>query len=47
MASQNLLLRKSWVIRMWHGSMYVIGYGEEYAVLAIGMGGLSGHWFLR
>ena len=47
MASQNLRLWKSWVIRMWHGSVYVIGYGAQYVVLAIGMGGLSGHKFLR
>ena len=47
MASQNLRLWKSWVIGMWHGSVYVIGYGEEHVVLAIGMGGMSGHKFSR
>ena len=47
MASQNLRLWKSWVIRMWHGSVLVVGYGEKHEVLVIGLGGLRGHKFLR
>ena len=45
--SENRWRRKSWTIRMWHGSLHVVGYRENHVVLATGMGGLLEHILLR